>query len=101
MPTPFDDIYSIEDKIKYINFLESDLDEDNYWQYKSLLEECANAGSEESVIKLSEIYRYGDNFTDQDKNAAIEILKVFFQNISLQILQKILRRLVGINLMMS
>jgi TPR repeat protein len=78
MPNPFDNIYSLEDKIKYANFLEGDLDEVNYGEYLSLLEECANAGSEDSAIKLSEIYKYGDAFTEADEKAAIETLKIFF-----------------------
>ena len=70
----------LEDKMKYANFLESTLDENNYREYFSLLEECANSGSEEATLKLSEIYEYGNQFTDKNEIAAIETLKIAFSN---------------------
>ena len=78
MNTPFDDLYSLEDKLKFIDFLEFDLNAENYGQYFSLLQECANEGNEDSVLRISSIYRYGDEFTESDESAALQTLKVFF-----------------------
>jgi uncharacterized protein len=78
MPSPFDDIYDLGEKFKYVEFLESDLSEENYAQYLSLLQECANEGSKEAILKLAAIHQYGDEFTDSDDTAALEMLKVAF-----------------------
>jgi len=77
-PFPQNDL--LENKIKYANFLEANLDEENYEEYFSLLEECSNMGSEEAILKLSEIYLSGDEYTQQDETAGIEVLKIAFTN---------------------
>jgi len=77
---PFPQNFLLEDKLKYANFLESNLNAENYGEYFSLLEECSNMGSEEAILKLSEIYLYGDEFTEEDNTAGIETLKVAFSN---------------------
>jgi TPR repeat protein len=78
LSSPFDDIYDLGEKLKYVEFLESDLSEENYTQYLSLLHECANEGSKEAILKLAAIHQYGDEFTDSDDTAALEMLKVAF-----------------------
>jgi hypothetical protein len=71
-------LHEITDTHQYIEFLELNLTEDNYVEYIYTLQDCANKGDIDCVIRLSRIYKHGDEFTESNITAAIETLKTAF-----------------------
>lgn len=73
-------LHEVKDISKYIEFLGQNLDSDNYGEYISLLEDCANSGDLNCILQLSDIYKFGNAFTEPNLTSALETLKVAFAN---------------------
>lgn len=78
MSSSLNGFHEITDTLQYIEFLESNLTQDNYDEYIYTLQDSANKGNIDCVIKLSRIYKHGDEFTESNITTAIETLKIAF-----------------------
>lgn len=78
MSSSLNGLHEITDTLQYIDFLELNLTQDNYDEYIYTLQDCANKGDIDCVIKLSRIYIHGDEFTEPNITTAIETLKIAF-----------------------
>lgn len=80
MGSSLNSLYEIKDVSKYIDFLEQNLSNDNYGEYISLLEDHANSGDIYRILQLSDIYKFGNEFTEPNLTSALETLKIAFAN---------------------